>query len=146
MIEFRAITPENYQECIKLTVAESQKTFVASNQRSLADAYVYRDTVHTYSLYANEEMVGFLMMIPDPKEHETMWIWRLMIDQRYQHQGYGKEAMKKAISDTRSIGRFNQIKLDFVPTNLDAKALYESHGFIPTGEIEDGEVVMVLKL
>jgi diamine N-acetyltransferase len=146
MIEFRPITPENYQECIKLSVFESQRTYVATNQRSLADAYVYRDIVLPYALFADEVMVGFLMMIPDPKELETMWIWRLMIDQRYQHRGYGKAAMMKAIADTKNTQRFKSIKLDFVPTNLEGKTLYENLGFTPTGEIDDGEVVMILNL
>ncbi|WP_278183979.1 N-acetyltransferase [Lachnoclostridium phytofermentans] len=36
--------------------------------------------------------------------------------------------------------------LDYVPGNVVGKHLYESMGFIETGEIEDGEIVMKLDL
>ena len=51
MVELRAITKENYEECLKLSVADSQKNFVSSNSHSLAQAWVYYNTAFPLSLF-----------------------------------------------------------------------------------------------
>ena len=43
-------------------------------------------------------------------------------------------------------GRFERVVLCYVEGDTAAKKLYEKLGFTPTGEVEEDEVVMALKL
>lgn len=43
MIEFEPINEDNFKDVINLEVAENQSRFVASNVRSLAECYLYRN-------------------------------------------------------------------------------------------------------
>ena len=57
-IELRKITRENFRECIRLSVAEDQRKFVASNMYSLAEATA--DGVsNPLAFYADDQMDGF---------------------------------------------------------------------------------------
>lgn len=61
MVELREITKENYEECLGLKVADSQKNFVSSTVHSLAQAWVYYKTAFPFVIYADNEMVGFII-------------------------------------------------------------------------------------
>ena len=77
-------------------MADAQRNFIASNVKSLAEAYV-NPTLHPFGIYdakahyqANPIMVGFTMYeIVDA----VGFISRLMIDEKYQRKGYGRAAM-----------------------------------------------------
>ena len=59
-VELREITPQNFKECIDLKVADSQKSFVATNVMSIAQSKIY-PTVTPMAIYAGDELVGFTM-------------------------------------------------------------------------------------
>ncbi len=84
------------------------------------------------------------MLYVDPAKEEY-WLWRFMIDKRFQHQGYGKVALGKIIAYFSSIGAKN-IRLSFEPENRVAEKLYAGIGFYRNGEENDGEIVMQLDL
>src|SRR4051812_14595321 len=95
-IELREINRDNWQECIKLKVAESQKNFVAPNVHSLAMA-AYEPGLNPRAIYNQDnQMVGFIMY-GWWEEQGAWWIARVMVDERYQGKGYGKAAMKQVI-------------------------------------------------
>ena len=144
MVELRKITKDNYIECLDLKVSEEQKNFVASNVYSLAQAWIFYDTAYPFAIYADNKMVGFVMM-GYYTEKELYSIWRFMIDERYQKKGYGMTALKLSIEYLIDEFHVKDIYLSLEPTNTVAEKLYRSVGFIRTGEIEeDGEVVMNL--
>lgn len=62
VITLREINEDNYDECIKLEVNEEQSAFVASNIYSIAQAYIYRETVKLFGIYAEEMLIGFVML------------------------------------------------------------------------------------
>ncbi|MBU1050062.1 GNAT family N-acetyltransferase [Candidatus Bipolaricaulota bacterium] len=143
-ITLRAITMDNFAECIKLSVGEDQRDFVASNVYSLAEAKA--DGVsNPYAIYADDQMVGFIMYDFEPKENRG-YISRLMIDARFQGQGHGREAMTRAIDCFKAIPKCHEIQTSYAPANTSAEHLYESLGFEQTGEVEDGEVVVRMHL
>lgn len=146
MIKLVPIDENNYSECLKLSVFESQRGFVATNVKSLAQAYIHRDRTEPYCIYHDDTMVGFVQIISDDENKENMNLWRYMIDQRYQGMGYGKEALKVLIDNIRSRNRFKTITLSYEPENTLAEKLYTSFGFVPTGVIDEGEVEMILNL
>lgn len=146
MIKLVPIDENNYIECLKLSVFESQRGFVATNVKSLAQAYIHRDRTEPYCIYNDDTMVGFVQIIVDDEDNTNMYIWRYMIDQRYQGMGYGKEALKLLIDNIRLRNQFKSITLSYEPENTLAEKLYASFGFVPTGIIDEGEVEMILKL
>lgn len=75
-------------------------------------------------------------------------IWRLMIDHKYQNKGYGAKAIKLALDFIRTwpCGKAEYCALSFAPNNDVAKRLYYSFGFEENGEMDDDEVVAILKL
>lgn len=141
MIALKEITRDNFDHVIDLSLSEEQRSFVASNTYSIAQAKIFPDLV-PQAIYNDEELVGFLMYGVDPDDKEY-WIARLMIDQRFQQLGYGKAAMKLALSE---ISQFtSKVYLSFEPENTGAKHLYEQLGFQPDGRVIEGEIVYFLQ-
>lgn len=136
MVELRAITKDNLDDVIRLTVAEHQKAFVSSTAQSLAQAYIYRDTAFPFAIYANETLVGFIMLgFYEEKKQYTLW--KLLIDKKYQNQGYGKGAVQKGIAYLKDIFGAKEIYVGVSSENDRAKQLYASIGFKATGLIEN---------
>lgn len=145
-IILKELNESNMKEYLSLSVLESQKTFIETPQGSLDDrnnrAYHMNWTIITIN--NNDKMVGYLMYGINQKN--DVWLDRFMIDKRYQHKGYGKEALKTIIILLKSIFKnYNRIVLSVERTNSFAIKFYESFNFYLTGEVEDGELVMELK-
>ncbi len=138
------VDESNYQACLALTVTEAQKSFVASNSYSLVQAYIHRETAKPFAICAGEEIVGFAMVNVDTAKND-FYLWRYMIDQRYQNKGYGKMALRLVIDFLRELGA-TEIGLDYAQGNDVAERLYRGFGFMPTGEMDGDEIVMKLVL
>jgi diamine N-acetyltransferase len=140
-VTLREITPENFQQCVNLKVADSQTNFVAPNVMSIAQSKVY-PTMNIRAVYAaNDEMVGFVMYGLDPDDRRY-YLVRLMVDEKHQGKGYGRAATLAVIENLRQNADCREIYLSFNPENNGAERLYESLGFERTGEISAGEIVM----
>ena len=143
-VTLREITMESFRECIRLDVAEDQKGFVASNVFSLAEAKVDRVS-NPLTIYADDRLVGFIMYDFEPKE-DRGYVSRLMIDTRFQRNGYGRAAMPQVIGRFKEIPECREIQTSFAPSNTVAERLYASFGFERTEETVDGEIVVRMKL
>lgn len=158
MITLRKITLDNRREMFRLEVAEDQRRFVASNLSSVASCYVLATNGGCplpFAIYADEQMVGFVMIVYGITGYElpkiannNYCILRLMIGEPFQKQGYGREAIQKILEYIRTFpaGPAEYCWIPYEPDNLVAKKLYESFGFRDNGEICDNEPVTVLKL
>ncbi len=136
MVELRKITEDNYEEILALQVSEHQKGFVSAVAYSLAQAWVYRETAFPFAIYENKVPVGFVMLgYYKPKNQYTLW--KLLIDKRYQNNGYGKEALQLAIRYLVETFEANEIFTGVALGNTIAKHLYKSIGFVETGVVED---------
>jgi diamine N-acetyltransferase len=129
MLHLQTITKENWVKAISLRVLEDQVKFVASNAVSLAQLN-FLENFHAKGIYQGEEMIGFTLYGMDEDDHEY-WIYRMMIDQKHQGRGFGKEAIKLVIDDIRNIkeDHHQTITLSYEPTNEHAKLIYEKMGF-----------------
>ena len=104
---------------------------------SLAKAYVYSDTAYPFAVYDADEIVGFIMMgFYEIKGYYTLW--EFLIDQRFQNKGYGRQALKLGMQYVRDTFGDVDIYTGVAPQNSVAKRLYESVGFVKTGNIELG--------
>lgn len=63
-----------------------------------------------------------------------------MVDGRFQRRGLGRAAML-ALMERIQHERSGPMRISYDPANRAAEALYGSLGFMPTGEILEGEVV-----
>lgn len=144
VVTLRPITNDNLREVLRLKVAPNQEHLVASNAVSLAQAHFTKEAWYR-AIYADETPVGFIMIFDNVAQPEY-FLWRLLIDQRYQRHGYGKQAIAQL--------------LDYVKGRPGAKELFVSHaegegnpapfyiklGFEYTGEKMEDEFVMRLPL
>lgn len=156
MIKLRKITHNNVKECIRLEVAQEQQHFVAANVVSLAQAYVALandDCVPMpFAVYQDNTMVGFIMFsyikAKDGAGKGKYYIWRLMIDKRYQKKGYGRQVMERVLEMIRAFpcGDAEEVTLSYEPDNHVARRLYASLGFRERDEMDEDEQVAYLRL
>ena len=145
IVILREVTKENLREILNLEVAPDQKKFVAPNAVSIAQAYFDREIAWFRAIYADETPVGFVMMVDNPSESEY-YLWRYMIDARYQGFGFGWRALELVVEYVKTRPNAKEFFTSCVPGDDGPYKFYEKFGFKPTGEMEDDEIVMRLAL
>ncbi|MBC8376743.1 MAG: GNAT family N-acetyltransferase [FCB group bacterium] len=142
-IELRELNKSNYRDILKLKVADNQTGFVASNAISLAQALFHSQAWYR-GIYQGETAVGFVMLELDMEKPEY-YLWRYMIDEKFQGHGYGFKALELVIEYVKSLPDSTEFLLSYVPKEGNPKGFYEKLGFFDTGEMEEGEVIMKLE-
>ena len=173
-IHLEKVTEDNVEAIVKLNVSKEQRKYVASNNWSLIDAYLSLaegEPVFPFGIYNGKTLVGFIMISYDNdwtgyerdawlnsdayrfyKDKYYYYVWRFMIDKRFQGRGYGREALRLAIEFMRTFpcGEAEYCVLSYEPTNEAAKRFYSSFGFEELNEPgyyeEDDEISAVMKL
>ena len=160
MIRLEKVNGRNVWELLKLEVSTDQKSFVASNDISIVEAYTAitgNGYAFPFGIYEGNKPVGFLMIGFDVDDY---WddapdiakgnynLWRLMIDKSYQGKGYGKDAVRLALDFIKTFpcGAADYCWLSYEPENEIARELYGSFGFNETGEMDGEELIAILKL
>jgi diamine N-acetyltransferase len=143
-VSLRRVDSENFHAVLKLSVRDDQTHFVASNVYSIAESKINPE-MNPLAIYAGETLVGFCMFGHWSVRNEY-WIMRLMIDQQFQGNGYGRAAMQQIISALRAAPGCDRILISYEPENDHARRLYASLGFVITGEMLGGEEVARLSL
>lgn len=144
IVELREVTGETVRAICRLEVAPEQTAFVAPNAVSFAEAY-FEPKAWFRAIYADDEPVGFAMLSLDPEQPEY-YLWRLMIAAGAQGHGYGRAAVRLVVDHVRTLPRATELLVSWVPADGGPEPFYHGLGFIPTGEIHDGEVVARLAL
>ena len=144
-VTLREVTKENLRDVLLLKVAPDQERFVASNAVSIAQAHFHPGVAWFRAIYADETPVGFLMLHDEPAT-ATYYLWRFMIDERFQGLGYGRRALALLLEHVRSRPGATALILSHVPGEGDPSPFYAGLGFAHTGEEDDGELVMRLEL
>lgn len=140
------ITDDNHLTYARVAVHTSQNRFVASVHNSYVDALFHGDR-HGKPLIpilrgieADGEPVGFLMY-----SENGPYLWRFLVDRRHQQRGIGRRVLTEWIEQMRADGH-EWVETSWVPGKGSPEPLYRSVGFVPTGEIEEGEIVARLPL
>lgn len=144
MVNFRPIDKENFYPLLKMDPGD-HGTFVASNAVSLAEAWLYYEShdTHPFAVYHGKDLVGF-MMVHENREKRVLYLWRLAIAKEHQGKGYGAAALRRLIPLARDSGKYTSIVIGYMEGNHRAKHIYETLGFLPTGVVEDGEIILKL--
>ena len=150
LVTLREITAATVRSIISLSVSEKQKSFVASNAVSLAQA-LFAPEAWYRAIYLADEPVGFVMLedeslLASAPESPQASVWRFMIDAKFQGQGIGKAALLQVIEHVRNKRIFKALRLSYVPGAGCREPFYLSIGFRHTGEIEGDEVVLEIPL
>ena len=149
-LELRTIDETNKDAAELLEVSDSQKQYIASNKKSLETAAKeeYRQIARPFAIYADGKMIGFTMFafeLTSPDPSDRYWLWRFMIDQHFQGNGYGSAALEQIIDYFRHHGA-DHILLSTKESNRAALSLYHKYRFRETGEMNDDEIVLRLSL
>ena len=133
-VHLRRVTRENFDECVGLQVEAEQAGFVATNTQSLAQAFV-DSNLFPFAIYdavacghgePEVPMIGFAMteMVAG-----VGFIMRLMIDKKYQRQGYGRAATLELIRRLKLNPEVELIATSYRKENTAAAKLYQALGF-----------------
>lgn len=142
MVLFKEVTRENFWDCIELSVAPEQVNFVTSNAISLAQSKVQPECI-PLAVYDDDLMIGFIMYCIDEDDGEY-WIYRMMVDKKYQSKGYGKKILEKLLGILEQDKNHNKLFLGVHKESASAVKLYEGFGFLFTGQVFGSEHIMRL--
>jgi len=145
MILLREISSDTVHEVCSLSVRDDQNIFVASNALSIAEAYFHPSRAWFRAIYADDTVVGFLMLDDQPKKPEY-YLWRFMIDKKYQKIGYGQQALELLIGYVKTRPNATELLTSVIQAPGSPQAFYEKIGFQLTGAYQDGEAIMRLPL
>ena len=172
-IHLEKISWENYYKVLKLRVNKEQENYVAANDTSLIQAFVQSSSgtpVYSFAIMNGKTVVGFMQLMYDNDwtgyEREDWlnseefkiyegkpyyYIWRFMVDKKYQQRGYGRESFKQTLDFIKTFpaGKAEYVLLSYEPANVVGKKLYGSFGFEEVFKEylhDDDEVTAMLKL
>ena len=143
-VTLREITEETVRAICDLSVHEHQRKFVAPNGTSIAQAH-FAKHVWFRAIYAGETSVGFAMLWDEPEKPEY-YLWRFMIDARYQGMNFGRRAMELVIAYVNTRPSATVLITSVLQAEGGPQGFYESLEFELTGEYQDGESVMRRRL
>ena len=161
MIHLVELDKYNVWDVVSLRIRRDQKKYLADNVWSMIHAYVGNKTngaVYPFGIFNDKKPVGFLLLAYDYSEvcddHDApsiaknnYFLWRLMIDKRYQGRGYGREAVKLALDFIKTFphGKAEYCWICYDKDNEVAKKLYLSMGFNEI-EMQGNDINAVIKL
>ncbi len=140
-VSLREITKDTVRSIVKLKVGPGQDQFVASNGMSIAEAHYSPDVAWFRAIYVDDEPAGFVMLNDDPIKPEY-YLWRFMIDERFQRRGVGQRALTLVMDYVRTRPGATHLLTSVVPGEGTPGPFYEKLGFAYTGEEDDGELFM----
>ncbi len=144
----RPVAADNLDAVLKLAVAAGQRHLVAPPERSLAQV-AYEPAGRALAMFDGEEAVGMMLLydarLDKKRPADQLYVWRFLIDARHQRRGLGRLGMAWVLEEARRCG-VAEVGLSHVDQPGHAGAFYEQLGYAYTGEVDDGERKMQLKL
>jgi GNAT superfamily N-acetyltransferase len=148
VVSLRPITDANREEVEALAVTPDQARYVSGVRASIREAEEEPGAHALYwAIYADETPVGFVMIadeVDDP-DYIPHYLWKLLIDERYQRRGFGTATLDLIVDYFRnrdvgtmwtSAGHGEGGPITF----------YERYGFTPTGDPHGDEILLRLEI
>lgn len=145
------VDANNVHTIRQLETHRSQQRFVSSMATSLADAlrpgmYNGAATVAMpFGIEADGELVGFVMMTAVTEHHPDPELWRLLIDRRHQRRGIGRLVLDAVLEECRQMSA-TSLTTHWCEGRGSPRPFYERYGFVPNGNLVDGETEAVIDL
>jgi len=140
MIFIKDIDEDNEQLVRNIKIKPNQIGFIESVEECLEEAKL-NNQWHPVAIYNKNKLIGFAMYGSFGSNKNT-WIDRIIIDARYQGNGFGRSAMVKLIDIVSKKFEVEELYLSIVEENKVAYELYKSLGFEYINERDDqGELI-----
>lgn len=137
---FKDIDNTNEYIVRKINLRAGQEKYIESVDECLQEADTYKEW-HPVAIYNEEEIIGFAMYGSFGPNKDT-WIDRIMIDEKYQGKGFGREAIMKLLDIVSKEFGVKDIYLSIIEENEVAFHLYKSIGFKYINERDpNGELI-----
>ena len=143
-IRLHPVDKDNWRELVDLAVAEDQQQWVAPNTHSIIEGLM-EPGMMSRGIYADAVPVGYILYLVNTNR-KWGYIARFMIDARQQGKGYGRQAMLMVIEDLKKQVGLERLLVGVVPQNTVARKLYEKLGFVDTGILREGDMLMEMAL
>jgi RimJ/RimL family protein N-acetyltransferase len=145
------IDASNADAVARLATHHTQERFVAPMAASFRHA-LFPEPVDGVPLVpllrmitADGEPAGFVMLADVTSTVPEPYLWRLLIDRRHQRRGIGSRVIGLLAAHLRAQGH-DVLTTSWVAGPGGPEPFYRGLGFVPTGEIDDGETVAALPL
>jgi GNAT superfamily N-acetyltransferase len=151
-LAFREVDEQTLNAVLTVTLTPEQEPYVGSVAEALEEARDLPEGEPWYrAVFDGELPVGFVMLswnvTPNPPEIIGPWyLWKLIVDCRYQGRGYGRAIIEKVVEIVRAEGA-KTLLTSYALGPGNPGPFYHRVGFIPTGDANiDGEIIVALKL
>ena len=148
MVSLRPITDANREAVEALAIKPGQRRFVSGVRESIREAAEEPDAQALYwAIYDEETTVGFVMIADEvgSSDYIAHFLWKLLIDERYQRRGFGTETLDLIVAyfRNRSVGTMwtSVGQGDGSPVTF-----YERYGFERTGDFDGDEILLRLQI
>ncbi len=156
-VQLRDIVSEVDRDAVlTLRRGPGQERFLGSMESHFEDAIEdARACPRMWSVHDGEALVGFVM-ISDGIPAETLaadddiigpyYLWRLLVDERYQGRGYGAATIDAVVAYLRTRPGADVLWTSCQRGEGGPQPFYERYGFVDNGESKWGETVLRLDL
>lgn len=149
-VALREVDDSNRDDIAQLEVSSGQLRYVDTAEMTLMEAAGYDPVPWLRAIYAGDEPVGLIMVAENhPESPWPYYLWRLLVDERHQGKGYGREAMRRLIERLRerpdAQELISSVAVHDDPTDS-PMPFYEALGFVCTGEFNEHEEIIKLTL
>lgn len=144
VVKLVEVDEHNWYKCVELELDEKQKTFLESNAVTIAQSK-FEPSLRVMAIFSGDDVVGMLAFNTEKEELDSYWIYRIMIDKKYQGKGLGRAATLMMIDLMKALPECQSIAVGYHTTNEGAHKLYKSLGFIDRGDRFGKEMAVVLE-
>ena len=149
-VTLRVITDENRDSILNLKVGNKQRAYIATNERTLYQA-AEAPEAWLRAIYAGDTLVGLVLLHDEhlrtpPREIGYYFLWRLMIDERYQGRGYAQRAVDLVIDYVSKRPHAKRLLCAYLPGKDGPEKFYQRYGFAPTGNMIDEDIEIEIAL
>ena len=143
-VSLREVSEENVSAICNLSVRQEQTAYVVSTAIAIAEA-AYSKNDRLQAIYADEIPVG-LAVTRMEAENSSYFLWRLMIDARYQGLKFGSRSIDLLTKQVKEDHNFDEFLTSVISGDFSPLKFYARRGFKLTGKTYEGEAVMRLAL
>ncbi|MFM0601384.1 GNAT family N-acetyltransferase [Streptococcus suis] len=143
MIRLELVNKDSFEAVLQVQLAPEDQRRVASVEYSLAQAWLYREDGHLlpYAVKSGQKVVGFVLL--SIQEDKSYYVWRLLIDKKYQNRGHGKEVIRQILVLAKEDTLCQKVTMNYVIGNHKMRYILEKLGFQSVG-LEGQEMKMEL--
>ena len=148
MVSLRPITDTNREAVEALAVTPDQKRFVSGVRESILEAAKEPEGRALYwAIYDEETPVGFVMIADEvgSPDYIAHFLWKLLIDERYQRRGLGTATLDLIVEYFRNRG-VGEMWTSVGQGEGSPLTFYEGYGFKQTGDVHGNEILLRLEI